>query len=73
MFAIRTANFLKRGDKLDSRERISGLKKKKKKVWWAELIYKEEEECGGFMLMDYLSKKMWCQRNNEDHDFTSAS
>ena len=25
------------------------------------------------MLMDYLSKKMWCQRNNEDRDFTSAS
>ena len=44
----------------------------KKKVWWAELIYKEEE-CGGFMLMDYLSKKIWCQRNNEDPDFTSAS
>ena len=44
----------------------------KKKVWWAELIYKEEE-CEGFMLMDYLSKKIWCQRNNEDPDFTSAS
>lgn len=53
MFAIRTAHFLKRGDKLDSRERISGFKKKK--VWWAELIYKEEE--WGAVYADRLFKQ----------------